>query len=455
MTDIAQQLKESRWIAKGFLSVTDKRKETLCFVALMSWALAAPLAPLFLEHYYTYMISATITSVVIAYLVCAGLLQRAAHLKQSQGSLREHFFTHPWHFFLAGMGIWSILSFLFAAEDKLRALKGGVNLREGLTAYCFYAMLYAAAVLLKEEKKRRTVQLTMLFGSVVLAAVFWLAELGFTHYRYGWLGDWVFIIARQRASIYLNSNYYGYYLTVVLVLAACYYIAAEKRWLRYTALLLFAGNAITLVVNDTLGAYLAVLTSLILIPILFGVRNGFRVRYLVPVVAFFGITVWVNFGLSWNDSEIIAGSALRNYMSLRADIANILAGSDAAGSAGSGRWKLWTVAWEVMLDKPVFGCGPEQMVFYMQEAVSVPYAWPHNEYLQYAAALGIPAGVLYLAAIISLAFARIKRVKLIKTTTLIAGCVAFGYAVSAFFGGTTYVTAPYMFLALGMTSLRE
>jgi len=142
-------------------------------------------------------------------------------------------------------------------------------------------------------------------------------------------------------------------------------------------------------------------------------------------------------------------------MSLRSDIGNLIEGNEAAANAGSGRWVLWQTAWNLMLEKPLFGCGPEQMVVYMEERVSIPYAWPHNEYLQHAAALGIPAGLMYLATLISMAFTQIKRVKILRDTTLMAGCMVVGYAISAFFGGTTYVTAPYMFLALGLTSLRS
>ncbi len=455
MTSVAQQLRESRWIDRIFLSATEKRYQLLAFISLMSWALAAPLAPFVLDHFYTYMISATLTSLVVAYVICAKLLQRAAELTKRTASLREHFYTHPWHFFLAGMLLWSVLSFAVKAEDRMRAVIGAPRLREGLTAYCFYAMLYVVAVWLKEEKKRKTVQLTMMVGSVIPAAVFWLVELGFTSFRYGWFGDWLFIVTHQRASIYLNSNYYGYYLTVILAITAAHSISTKKLWERLTALALFVINAMTLMVNDTLGAYVAVLLCLILIPMLYGIREKFRVFSLLPLVLFLGITAWINFGMFWEEIGIASGSATRNYMSLRADIGNIFVGSDAAASAGSGRWFLWKVTWDLMLREPVFGCGPEQMVFYLEEATSVPYNWPHNEYLQYAAMLGIPAAVMYLAAILSLAVTQIKNVKRLSDTTLIAGCMAFGYAVSAFFGGTTYVTAPYIFMALGMTSLRQ
>jgi len=455
MTGVAQQLRESRWIDRIFLSATEKRYEVLTFISLMSWAVAAPLAPFFLEHFYTYMISATLTSLVVAYIVCAKLLKRAAKMTQKQHTWREHFFTYPWHFFLAGMFLWSVLSFFAEAEDKMRALRGGPRLREGLTAYCFYAMLYVTSVWLTEEKKRRIVQLTMMIGSIIPAIVFWLVELGCTSYQYGWFGDWLFIISNHRASIYLNSNYYGYYLTVILAIAATYFVSAKKWKECLIPLFVFVINVMTLVANDTLGAYVAVLLCLILIPVLYSVRNKFRVIYLIPFLLFFGITMWINFGVFWEEIGIASGNTIRNYMSLRADIGNILAGNEDAASAGSGRWFLWQVTWDLMLKEPVFGCGPEQMVFYLEEMTSVPYNWPHNEYLQYSAMLGIPAGLMYLAAIVSLAFTQMKQVKKISETTLIAGCVAFGYAVSAFFGGTTYVTAPYMFMALGMASLRR
>lgn len=455
MTNVAQQLRESRWIDRIFLSATKKRYETLAFLSLMSWALAAPLTPLFLDHYYTYMISATLTSIVTAYIVSAKLLQRAAGLTAKGSGLREKFFSHPWHFFLGGMGVWSILSFLFEAEDKLRALKGGANLKEGLSAYCFYAMLYVMAVLLTEEKKRKTVQLTMIFGSLIPALCMWLMEFGFARYDRGKVGVWVTVVTNGRASIFINSNYYGYYLTVILVLAAAFFINEKRKSLQVAVLLVYICNAITLMVNDTLGAYVAVLFSLVLMTVLYSVRDRFRFRYLIPLVLFGVITLWINFGVLWEEVGIASGNATRNYNSLRSDIGNLIEGNEAAAHAGSGRWVLWQTAWNLMLEKPLFGCGPEQMVVYMEERVSIPYAWPHNEYLQHAAALGIPAGLMYLAALFTMAFTQIKRVKILHETTLMAGCMVVGYAISAFFGGTTYVTTPYMFLALGLTSLRN
>ena len=455
MTSVSQQLRESRWIDRIFLSASEKRYELLAFISLMSWALAAPLAPFFLEHFYTYMISATLTSLVVAYIVCAKLLKRAAGMTQKVHTWREHFFTYPWHFFLAGMFLWSVLSFFAEADDKMRALRGGPRLREGLTAYCFYAMLYVVSVWLADEKKRKIVQITMMVGSVIPAAVFWLVELGFTSYQHGWFGDWLFIISNHRASIYLNSNYYGYYLTVILAIAATYCVSVKKWKECLIPLLMFVVNVMTLVANDTLGAYVAVFLCLLLIPVLYSIRDKFRMIYLLPLLLFFGITMWINFGVFWEEIGIASGNTIRNYMSLRADIGNILQGNEAAASAGSGRWFLWQVTWDLMLREPVFGCGPEQMVFYLEEMTSVPYNWPHNEYLQYAAMLGIPAGLMYLAAIITLAFTQMRHIKRLSETTLVAGCMAFGYAVSAFFGGTTYVTAPYIFMALGMTSLRK
>ena len=77
---------------------------------------------------------------------------------------------------------------------------------------------------------------------------------------------------------------------------------------------------------------------------------------------------------------------------------------------------------------------------------------PHNAFLQTGVFLGIPAMLAYLAALILLAWKQWKRLKALRTSTLIAAGGTVTYLISSFFGVPMFYTTPYLFLCLGMTA---
>jgi O-antigen ligase len=129
---------------------------------------------------------------------------------------------------------------------------------------------------------------------------------------------------------------------------------------------------------------------------------------------------------------------------------DIIEGNEDAPSAGSGRWSLWTDAFSFALEKPILGYGLDNL--------GEPYALvgttidrPHNEYLQIAASIGIPALLIYLSALALHFFDLLKKKSSILLVQVAIYSTLFAYLVGAFFGNSMYYTTPYFVILLAIS----
>lgn len=102
-------------------------------------------------------------------------------------------------------------------------------------------------------------------------------------------------------------------------------------------------------------------------------------------------------------------------------------------------------------EKPVLGYGPDNLEEEYAK-VNIKETRPHNEYLQYAVCLGVPALLLYLGALLNIFIRNFKQRKLLSEGNIIALVASFGYLASAFFGNTMYYTTPYFFIILAIAA---
>ena len=139
-----------------------------------------------------------------------------------------------------------------------------------------------------------------------------------------------------------------------------------------------------------------------------------------------------------------------NFFILFKDTTKIVSNDETAGQAGSSRWKLWVTALDFIKNRPIFGYGPDSLGKPYEE-LNIKIDRPHNEYLQFAASLGIPALIFYLSALFLVFKRAFKNRKNISTNTIIALCSVLAYLVSAFFGNTMFYTSPYFFILLAIS----
>ena len=100
----------------------------------------------------------------------------------------------------------------------------------------------------------------------------------------------------------------------------------------------------------------------------------------------------------------------------------------------------------------MFGYGPEGTYYTWIFEDDMGYDRPHNEYIQTALFMGIPAAILYLTGLFMLFIYCIKNRKQLPSYAIISGTAVFAYCISAFFGNSMYYTTPYFFMMLGMLS---
>ena len=112
---------------------------------------------------------------------------------------------------------------------------------------------------------------------------------------------------------------------------------------------------------------------------------------------------------------------------------------------------MWLHAIDFIKEKPLFGYGPDNL--------AEPYALvgifektrPHNEFLQHAAALGIPAGLLYLISVVTFTVTYFKK-KIGNPLVIGLVCTVGAYVCSSLFGNTMFYTTPFFFMIFGMAT---
>lgn len=193
--------------------------------------------------------------------------------------------------------------------------------------------------------------------------------------------------------------------------------------------------------NNTLGVWIAVLFSHIFLFIVSKLTSGkFNFRVLIP----FGIFLSASIISSFFTTSIFT-SITRTVF----DVENIMAGVEQADEAGSGRWLIWRLTVKHILERPLFGNGIEGLLEIITLEGSSTGS-PHNEFLEYTAFFGVPAGLAYLFGCFSVFLHGLKYRKELNAITVVCMAGAFSYLVSSFFGVCFYYTVTYPFIFMGL-----
>lgn len=132
------------------------------------------------------------------------------------------------------------------------------------------------------------------------------------------------------------------------------------------------------------------------------------------------------------------------------------------GDAGSYRWKIWQLALPLVGKYPLFGSGPDTLVYVFNQGafrnfIHVKDALvdkAHNEYLQISITMGIPALLFYLGFLSTVLRSIWKAIwkSSGEKQLLLAGffAILIGYIVQAFFNISVVPVAPFFWFMLGM-----
>lgn len=447
-----QRLKECKTLKEIYIVLGKDFFEKVAFILLLLWCmlpLFAVLGHLIIGVSFD-LAKVRLANVVFMYKLLVEILGKISLLFVAFYLLgrtllmgKEVLFTlkrNPWHIFLLMMLLHACISTLLSQNVSI-GFFGSEYRFDGLLTYFFYASVYVLGTIIIEKKRVRNILLCFLGVAVCVGFLIIMQDWHFKEYSY-------FFMSR-RAGVFFHFNHAGYYLNLALVVASGLYIFAESKAIRSYCLVALWLLTVSLLVNSTLGAFLASLGATCFLMLFYIRRNSnFKIRILVPILimlamAFCSYKGWIPTS-SGQDMAV-------NVETMAQDFERILDNEDVE-KIGHGRATLWKKCLEMIPNRPIFGYGPEQLDEELSKGMWVDR--PDNELIQHAVFLGIPGFLYYLLALLTLYIARWKQIKKLDFMMVVsAGCV-IAYLGSSLLGNTMFYTTPYFYLFLGVVAKR-
>lgn len=239
------------------------------------------------------------------------------------------------------------------------------------------------------------------------------------------------------SSVFCNSNYFGLYLTISILLLAGLFCFSTKtmRWLSFVALLL---HLFVLFLVNTFSSMLAVFIALITLFILQNERlKKFSFLSLLPLFAFVAISLIVQLFAQSYYSKYIGFFA--EIKQLAIDIKNIFTdyNSTLADNAGTGRFKLFKESIKQILDHPLLGNGNT-------------YTNPHSAFLQLAEIWGLPCLTLLIISFIMSTIRFFKHFKSQSSLSIITFIAIEGFLICSLFCSIMPHITPLFLMIFGV-----
>lgn len=381
---------------------------------------------------YEYYLHPLTTAIGIAALLCAILQRKNDGVKVINWIKRSRTCV----FFLI-LTIWIMLSTVVNGTNFITRFGAGYLGETLFSVIKYFVILFPCAAIVINSNTKAILLRLFLFTSVVLviAAFFlWQTQIE-SKFIIGWKPSFT--------SIFTNTNYYGYFLSVSVPLSAVMFTVEEaKTWKIFSGFSLIA-NTVALSFNNTMGAWMGCFFACVSMLTIYKIRDGRitlneRISFYIYLFTFIAVSLF-------------NGNLATNILSLFFDMSHLVNNplSEESLHAGSGRWIIWLHTLEQIGNHPIFGIGHEGVIV-RDLAELVGNNRPHNEYLQYALFYGIPAGILYFVGCASLYLRAIIMKTHLDNLTLAALVAAFGYLVGGFFGLTLYSSTPFLFIMLGL-----
>lgn len=333
--------------------------------------------------------------------------------------------------------VWTFISCLVAQNQAIVWGGNSYNV-EGFFAVLKYGVIFLDAYMIKDDKLKKVFCSILVVSATVMGVILLYTNLQGVSFYYHFT-----------RSVYRNSNHYGYALSVSTVMAVGLALKEKKIYLKAFYIFCYAILHANMLVCDCLGSLIGEIIGLTALFLISFSRkkdkNALYVLLSVIIVLIVVTALLEGFGIT---------DLLKEFGSVLGDTGNIVQG-DASGDEGSGRWKLWTKTISLILKVPLFGKGLD--CYYGNDYVDGTLDMPHNEFLQIASNVGLPALIFYLIAIISVFVRAIKNRKSLSNVSVICLSCALAYLVSAMFGNTFTYTYPFLLivLALGMIKKRS
>ena len=325
-------------------------------------------------------------------------------------------------------GIWCIICTTQSQTLPL-SLFGFVPMSDSVSVYLSYFGMIMLGLILGGDKKYALLAAKIFMAMTILVSILSIIDSPKL--------DCLFVNEATNCfhyqGVYFNTNQFGYHLSIALIINAYLIEYTSKKLERIIYIICFAILINMLILNNTMGSYLAVFLALI-----FAVIWSFinREDKKLPLLA---LGLFIAFSAI---SCIYCNNVINNFVSMFGDVGTLIeddSSLDQINSIGSSRGKLWLLALKMIKVSPIIGFGLQGIGFSA-----------HNMFLQIAMYVGIPGLLLYLSIIVSGAVRLVKIRKDISPITRACAFAVVSYLISGFFGVTVFYTAPYFYLVLGV-----
>lgn len=336
------------------------------------------------------------------------------------------------------LGLFFLLALDIILVTKIRGaneydLTGHPYMFESIYSYIAYSIVYFfCGMFVSSEKMKKGLFYLLIFTALPLNFMVLLDKWGCS-IKY-------FIGHGGAVAVFHNSNHYGYYLVMVVLTSYILFVYEKKLALKIASAISAIIGSMALIVADVLGSYIAVLFVLFCFTIYCLIKDKNYCFYaLSTLISFILVTVIMSF---WYPTVISSIVELQKDLGV---IASDPLETDLPYTGNTGRWMLWQGVLTHIGEKPFVGFGVEGLL--NRYGVGTP----HNELLQYMEFFGIPAMLLYLAAVAVIFITILRHSSKFSKATLVCFCASVGYIIGSMFGVTVYYTTPFIYIFLGLT----
>lgn len=313
-------------------------------------------------------------------------------------------------------------------------MTGHWYMHESIFSYIIYSLAYFFCAMMLWNSRVRKILLYLLVATALPIHILTMVNEWVTHITYF---DAQGLSTGNVTAVFFNSNHYGYYIMITLLTSALLYAYGKNTILQVLTAACGVAATMALILNNTLGAFLASLFVLTLFVIYCLIMDRAHLKQSLVIL---GIFLLITILMSFRHNTIFS-----SLLVLSDDIAMIAENPLEADSAGSSRWRLWKGTVQHMPEHPLVGFGVEGLLSLYGIGT------PHNEFLQYAAFFGIPVMLYYIAACAVVLWRVFRSHKQMSDVTMICFFVSIGYLASSFFGVAIFYTTPFFYILLGMT----
>ncbi|MBQ8786344.1 MAG: O-antigen ligase family protein [Oscillospiraceae bacterium] len=310
--------------------------------------------------------------------------------------------------------------------------------KEGLLGYLGYIVYFIIIAMNSSDKQKKIWLYAFVGTSAVLELITIYEQYVLNTY------DMLFVFSQ--------FNHYGYYILMSLAVSAMLIITSPKKWQKALFSVTFFIATLSLVINDTFGCQISALASLIFACVMYSIaKSKLKPVTLIPIALF--ILTFVFGGVT---SERLRTNISSNFFQIQNDTNALANGEESAElSTGVTRIILWKNGLRYIAEEPLKGHGADATLGRMFNDSNGDNERCHCEYMNYAICFGIPAALVYIAAIFTVYLRGLKYRKKLTDTQLIGLGAAMFYLISAVIGNSMYYTTPYLFILLGLGYFTE